>query len=41
MFFKGYTEEECARLETALKEEIRKLPQFEKTEKDVGIRMMK
>jgi len=37
VFYKGYSDEECTRLEMALKEEIRKLPQFEETEKDVSV----
>jgi hypothetical protein len=40
VFYKGYNEEELTRLEEALKEEIRKLPDFEETEKDVGIKMV-
>lgn len=40
VFYKGYSEEELARLEKALKEEIRKLPEFEETGKDVGIKMV-
>ncbi|KAG0648819.1 Methyltransferase tpcH [Hyphodiscus hymeniophilus] len=40
LFKERYSEEELARLEVALKEEIRKLPQFEETEKDVGIKMV-
>lgn len=40
VFYKGYSEEELAKLEDALKEEIRKLPEFEETEKDVGIKMV-
>jgi hypothetical protein len=40
VFFKGYSEEELAKVEKALKEEVRKLPQFEETETDVGIKMV-
>lgn len=40
MFYKGYTEEEVARLPSVLKEEVKKLTAFEETEKDVGIKMV-
>lgn len=40
MFYKGYSEQELLRLEKALKEEVSKLPAFEQTEKDVGIKMV-
>jgi hypothetical protein len=40
MFFKGYTEEEMARLPEVISAEIQKLEAYEKTDVDVGIKMV-
>ncbi len=40
MFFKGYTEDEVARLPEVISAEIQKLATYEETEVDVGIKMV-
>lgn len=40
VFYKGYSEEELVRVKKALVEEARKLPAFEQTDDDVGIKMV-
>jgi hypothetical protein len=40
VFYKGYSREELVRVEKALGEEIRRLPAFEQTDRDVGIKMV-
>ena len=40
MFYKGYSEEEVARLPDVLKEEVKKLEAFEENEGGVGIKMV-
>jgi hypothetical protein len=40
MFYKGYTDEEIARLEVVLKEELRKLPNFEESGEFARVNML-
>lgn len=40
MFYKGYTDEEMARLSEALKEELRKLPHFEENKESARVNML-